>query len=167
MKHLKILGYVIAAEFLSLFIGITLATSSSAAIRLISAICTTGILVCFMVSYAITSAKADLRNERTAGTKINSLSVITTGITASLPALFSWIVLYVSHSSGRFDFYRWHKILNAYFLQIYNFINADASTAALSSGEVLGMLVLVAIPFVSYTVAYFLAKNMCSKSFAK
>lgn len=157
MRYLKVLGFTAAAEILSLFIGMTLATSSGTAMRLVSAVCTTGILVCFMANFALNCADSDLKSERNGGGKINPLVHAATGAVASLPALISWILLLVSHKSGSFDFYRWHKLLNAYFLQIYNFINPDASTAALTSGQVMGMLALVIIPFASFVLPYFLA----------
>lgn len=75
----------------------------------------------------------------------------------SAPLLISWIILKISHVTGSFDFYRWHKLLNAYFLQIYNFINTNAETASLTSAQVNLMLLLVLIPFIVFTATYFLA----------
>ena len=156
MKYLKAIGYIAAAEVLSLFVGLTLASSSSTFIRTISAVCTSGILICLMINFAVNTARADLKKERISGNGTNHAVTVTVGITASLPAVISWIVLYISHSSGSFDFYRWHKLLNAYFLQIYNFINPDASTAALSGNQVMVMLSFAAVPCLTFITAYFL-----------
>ena len=156
MKYLKALGYITAADILSLFISLTLASSSSSIFRLISAVCTTGILICLLASFAIKTAKEDMRLERITGTKTRLFVPVSVGAVTSLPALASWILLYISHSTGSFDFYKWHKLLNAYFLQIYNFINSDASAAALSGAQVMAMLGLVLVPFVSFNAAYFL-----------
>lgn len=155
MKYSKALGFVIAADILSLFIGFTLAGSSGGFMRLISAVCTTGILICFMVSFAVKSADEDKRHERSTGSKTAFTVPLLQGAAASLPAAVSWLLLLVSHTTHAFDFYRWHKLLNAYFLQIFNFINPDASTASLSSGDVLLMLPLVFVPALSFTSAYF------------
>lgn len=156
MKCLKAIGYIAAADVLSLFVGLALASSSSTFIRLISSVCTFGILVCLMVNFAVNTARSDLRAERISGSATNHALTAAAGITASLPAVISWIVLYISHSSGSFDFYKWHKLINAYFLQIYNFINSDASAAALSDAQVLAMLGLAVIPCLTFMIAYFL-----------
>lgn len=156
MKYIKALGYIAAAEVLSLFIGLTLASSSSIFIRLISTICTVGILICLMINFAVGTARDDLKSERINGSKTNHAVTLTVGMTVSIPALASWIILLISHSSDSFDFYRWHKLLNAYFLQIYNFINPDASSAALQSSEIMIMLAPVFIPFLTFTATYFL-----------
>lgn len=157
MKCLKAIGYIAAADVLSLFVGLALASSSSTFIRLISSVCTVGILVCLMVNFAVNTARSDLKSERISGSATNHAITAATGITASLPAFISWIVLYISHSSGSFDFYKWHKLINAYFLQIYNFINSDASTAALSDAQIIAMLGLAVVPCLTFMIAYFLA----------
>lgn len=156
MKCLKALGYIAAADVLSLFVGLTLASSSSTFIRLISAVCTAGILICLMVNFAVNTARSDLKNERISGSETNHAVTAAAGVTASLPAVISWILLYISHSSGSFDFYKWHKLINAYFLQVYNFINSDASAAALSDAQVMAMLILAAVPCLTFIIAYFL-----------
>lgn len=160
MKYLKIFGITIAADILALFIGAALASSSSVLIRLISAVCCIGILICFLVSAGIKNARADLKKGRISGKGVKMTSAVLEGIVSSVPAIVSWIILYISHSTGNFDFYRWHKIINAYFLQIYNFIEPNASTSSLSSGEILAMLPLVIIPFISYMTPYLL---VCKK----
>ena len=156
MKYIKALGYIAAADILSLFISLTLASSSSSIIRLISAVGTTGILICLLASFAIRTAKEDLRQERITGTRTRLFVPVSVGAVTSLPALASWILLYISRSTGSFDFYKWHKLLNAYFLQIYNFINSDASVSALSGGQLMAMLGLVFVPFAAFNAAYFL-----------
>lgn len=157
MKTAKALGYLFAAEIMSLFIGLTLAGSSTTFMRLVSAVCTTGILVCLTINFAINCAKETLRTERTDGIKASPAPAFAIGGIMSAPLLISWIILKISHVTGSFDFYRWHKLLNAYFLQIYNFINTNAETASLTSAQVNLMLLLVLIPFIVFTATYFLA----------
>lgn len=159
MKYIRALGYVIAAEILSLFIGLTLAMYSSFAIRCISAVCTIGILICLVANFAINTASDNLKNERISGKKASHIQPLMLGITVSLPALASWILLYISHLTAAFDFYKWHKLLNAYFLQIYNFINSDASSTALTSGQIYIMLIFVFIPFLTFISTYYLKKH--------
>ncbi len=165
MKIVKALGYLFAAEIMSLFIGLTLAGSSSGAMRMFSAICTTGILVCLTINFALNSAKETLRTERTDGIKASPAPAFAIGGIMSAPLLVSWIVLKISHSTESFDFYRWHKLLNAYFLQIYNFINTNAETSSLTAAQVNLMFPLVLIPFAAFTSTYFLVyKGIISES---
>lgn len=154
MKHIKIIGYVFAADILSLFIGLTLASSSAVFMRVISAVCTTGILICFMASHGLKSAREDMRLERTGETVFSPAEPIFLSLTASVPAAASWILLFISHSTASFDFYRWHKLINGYFLQIYNFINSDASAKALSQGQLFMMLPLMLVPALSFGISY-------------
>ncbi len=141
MKYLKSLAVVLAADVFSLFIGLTLAGSSLPVIRLISAVCTFGILVVFMANFAVKTASEDMKSG-----KKNLFSVIGMGLSASAPSILSWITLYISVCRRSFDFYRWYKIINGYFLQIYNFIDSDASSSELSLSEVWMMLPLAFIP---------------------
>lgn len=154
MRHLKAIGYIVTSEILSLFIGLTLASSAMTFMKLICAVCTVGILICLMANFAMNTASEDLKKSRTENLKLSPLVPLATGVTASLPSLASWIVLFVSHKTSGFDFYKWHKLLNAYFLQIYNFINSDASSSALTSAQVWLMLPLVAVPFGAYVTVY-------------
>lgn len=157
MKCLKALGFVIAADILCLFIGITLASSSSSFMRFICAVCTVGILICLMASLAMKTAREDLRRERVSGKKNSPVMAAAAGITASIPAAANWVILYISQTSGSFDYYKWHKLLSAYFMPVCNLINDSASTSALVTSEVMVMLPLVVIPFLAYIVPYSLA----------
>lgn len=161
MKYLKTFGCTVAADVLSLFIGFTLASSSMVFIRIISTVCTCGILICFMVSHGIKTAEVDMRASRINGTEPNLFQPLIHGAAASAPAFISWAILFASRASGSFDFYRWHKLINGYFLQIYNFINSDASAYALSSSQIFMMLPLAFIPAVSFISAYYYSCKKC------
>ncbi|MBR1592319.1 MAG: hypothetical protein IJ666_04835 [Ruminococcus sp.] len=154
MKIIKTVLYVLAADILSLFIDFTLASSSMFIIRLICAVCTFLILAVILSGLAVSTANQDLKDKRINNKKINIILPLSMGTAASFPAAVSWCVL--KFSMRRFDFYRWHKIINGYFLQIYNFIEPDASSSALSTGEVNIMLILVFIPVIIFLTAYFL-----------
>ncbi len=155
MKIFKAFGYIAAADILSLFIGLTLASSANPLVRIISAVCACGIMVCLIASLGLKTARQDLKNQRITGEKTSFSETAAMAVTVSLPAAVSWLLLKVSLNGG-FDFYRWHKIINGYFLQIFNFINPDASSAALSSGQVWLMLGLVFVPAMVFLVSYFL-----------
>lgn len=157
MKCLKSLAMVIAADVFSLFIGLTLAGSSMPLVKGISVVCTVGILVVIMADFAVKTARDDIKNRRDVSDGKKIVSAFGMGLSASAPAFLSWIILYISVSCKEFNFYRWHKIINGYFLQIYNFINADANSSALSMNEVWVMFPLAFIPAAVFITAYILA----------
>lgn len=146
MKITKVLLSLIAAEIFCLFISIPFAGSANPLMRAIGAFCMVGILCVLLANMAMNAARDDKKQERITGEPINKAAVIGAGLFASVPALASWIVLLISVSGGKFDYYKWHKLINAPFLQVYNLIESDASSAALSTGEVMLMLPFVFLP---------------------
>lgn len=152
MKILKTFLMTAAADVLSLFIALTLAGSSSGAVRVISAVCTTGILICVLGSFAVKTAKEDLKLRRIGETEVSSLMPLFMGMTASLPSLASWLILRFSDM----DFYRMHKLINGYFLQIFNFINPDASSSALTNSDIWTMLPFSFAPMAVFLLGYYL-----------
>lgn len=153
MKYIKAVVIVLAADILSLFVSIPFAASAKTELKILSMICAVGVFGCMLVSFAAKTAHADRRLERTEG-KANSIAELC-GMcaAAALPSVLSWSALYIS-LSGSFDFYRIYKLINAPFLQIYNFIERDASSNALSTGEVLAMLPTVVVPALVFAAAY-------------
>ena len=152
MRYLRTLLFLAAADFLSLFIGLTLAGSANPLIRVISAICGAGIMICLMASLALKTAAADLRAERTSGGKMPLLLPAGMAVTALIPPLASWLILRI----GAFDFYRWHKLINGWFIQIYNMINPDAGSSALTDGQIWAMLPLAFVPAAVFGLFYVL-----------
>ncbi len=157
MKYLKAFLTVIAADFLSLFVSIPFAASSDIFLRLVSLICTAGVLICMMINLAVKTAREDCRLERAEGKKNSVAEAVGIVITVTLPAAVSWVVLMLSATGGNFDFYRLYKLINAPFLQFYNLIESDASSAALSTGEVLLMLPTVFAAAAAFAAAYTIA----------
>ncbi|SEL01978.1 hypothetical protein SAMN02910353_01731 [Ruminococcus sp. YRD2003] len=152
MRYLRVLLYLIAADILSLFVGLTLAGSANPLIRVISALCGAGIMLCLMANLALKTAAGDLKDERRSGTKTSLLLPAGMTVTALTVPLASWLVLRI----GRFDFYRWHKLVNGWFIQLYNMIQPDASSAALTSGQIWAMLPLAFAPAAVFAVFYVL-----------
>lgn len=155
MRYLKVLIFIVAADVLSLFVGLTLAGSSALLIRIISAVCGAGIMICLMASLALRTASADLKSERVTGRKTSPLLPSGMAAAALLPPLASWLILRLTSGSS-FDFYRWHKLINGWFIQIYNMIQPDASSAALTSGQILTMLPLAIVPAAVFAIFYVL-----------
>ena len=152
MKILKTFLMTAAADILSLFIALTLAGSSSGAIRIVSAICTTGVLICILGSFAIKTAKEDMKLRRIKETEVSPTLPLFMGITASLPSFASWMILKFSDM----DFYRIHKLVNGYFLQIFNFINSAASSSDLSTDDIWVMLPFSFVPMAIFLLGYYL-----------
>lgn len=159
MKILKALGIWLACEFFCLFISLTLAGSSSTFMRIICSVCTVGILIVIVFNLAVKEAEKGIKSERVSGRKNSAPMNISAGFSLSAPSAVSWILLYISASGRSFDFYRWHKLINAPFLQIYNLINSNASSAALKISEVWMMFPLIFIHSAVYFTAYFLTFN--------
>ena len=155
MRCIRTLLYIAAADVLALFIGLTLAGSSNPLIRVISAVCGTGIMVCLIASFALRTSYSDLKNERVTGKKTAFAAPAGMAATASLPGLVSWLVLRVTVGSS-FDFYRWHKLINGWFLQVFNLIEPDASSSALTDGQIWAMLPLALVPGAVFAAAYLL-----------
>lgn len=155
MRYLRTLLFLAAADFLSLFIGLTLAGSANPLIRVISAICGAGIMICLMASLALKTAAADLRAERASGGKTPLLLPAGMAVTALIPPLASWLILRI----GAFDFYRWHKLINGWFIQIYNMINPDAGSSALTDGQIWAMLPLAFVPAAVFGAFYVIGHN--------
>lgn len=147
-KVLKSVFTVFAADILALFVMFTLAGSSALIVRLISAICGIGVLTAITGSYANKCAEQD-----------NSLkNMVVPAVSVSLPGSISWGVLILS-VKNKFEYYRWHKLLNGFFIQIFNFIEPDASSSALSFGEIFEMLPLALVPSVIFVTSFFIASK--------
>lgn len=153
MRYLRTLLFLAAADFLSLFIGLTLAGSANPLIRVISAVCGSGIMICLMASLALKTAASDLKAERTSGTRTPLLLPAGMAVTALIPPLVSWLLLRIG-ADGLLDFYRWHKLINGWFIQIYNMINPDAASSALTDGQIWAMLPLAFVPAAVFAAFY-------------
>ena len=162
MKYLTAVMYTAAADILSLFIAITLASSSSPAMRAVSAVCTVGILCCLLITLAAKTAHADCTAERT-GAGRNRVQPVLMGVLTSLPSVISWIVLYTRAGTAS-AYYRIHKLINGFFLQIYNFIDSSADCSGLTAGKLGIMGVLALIPAAIFITAYFIARRRESGS---
>ncbi len=145
MKIFKTILTVLSADILAIFIGFTLSASAMTIFRILSAVCTVGILICILGNFAYKTAVADKKS-----TKKSPAMPLIMAVSASLPSIVSWLILRFSD----IDFYRWNKLINGFFLQIYNFINPDASSTALTSPQIMTMLPLAFVPAVVFISGY-------------
>lgn len=162
MKFIRSLGTYLAADFLCLFVGFTLAISASIFFRIASIIFTSAIMFSLLGSFAYKSAVEDRRTERTNNTKTPVTDTFLMAAGASFISIASWCILLASVLSD-FEFYRWHKLLNSGFIQLFNFICRDASSSALSTAQVFIMLPLALMPgictYIFRYIGYHAQKN--------
>lgn len=156
MKAVRVLLRVLAADILSMFINMTLAGSRSTAMRIVCLVCTAMILVTVLADFSVKEAHDDIKNNR------GKTGIYMAGVVA-IPAFLSWVILCLSVKIGNFDFYRWHKLINAPFLQYYNLIEPDVTSAALSSGELNLMLLPIFLTPFAVIIPYLLARKRVEK----
>ena len=156
MKFSKAVGIYIAADILCMFIDLTMSVVDSPLIKAVNAVCSAGIMAVFIANYALTTEAEDRKNALLSGKTAGAVNILSPAAGLLLIPLSSWGILMYS-LSGSPDFYRWHKILNAAFLRIFNYIENDASSSALSTGEVLLMLPCAFVPAIVYLAVYMLA----------
>ena len=156
MKIINALVRLAASEVLCLFINITFAASDSNFMRVICLICTVLIMIFVLSDFSVRSAKEDIKASR-----VNTGEMIKAGFAVSLALTASYVLLVISVKSGDFDYSRWHKLLNAPFLQFYNLINSNAASSALKGSELAVMLLPIPVPAVSVIVPYY---AVCGRS---
>ena len=148
--HFKLLGWTVAAEILSLFIALTLA-SELAVMRVVCAVCTVGILLSLMAQGGHSAAVADHRAHRETGV----LRPIALGITAVLPHLLLWGMLMAARCEILpDDSYRLYKLLDAPFLPVCTLLSTGVSTASVPTAGLFVLLALSLLPFPAVVIAY-------------
>ena len=143
MRIPRTLAYLAAADMLSLFVAFTLAVSGSLTAKLLSAACTVGILFCLMAGLAARTAREDIK--KNGGKTTPRRDLLIQAVAASLPS--------VSRTSFP-GYYRWHKLLNSFFLQIYNLISPALTSAQLTAGQLAVMGLLALVPGASFLLSY-------------
>ena len=154
MKILKALLRLAASEILCLFIDITFAASGSTLIRLICLICTVTLMISVLADFSVKEARADMKASRISGEKAKISEIYAAGGAAAIPSLLSWITLCISAKGGGFDYYRWHKLLNAPFLQLYNILSSSVHASELNGTELAIMAVPIVFPALAVVIPY-------------
>ncbi|WP_028518390.1 hypothetical protein [Ruminococcus flavefaciens] len=154
MKILKALLRLAASEVLCLFIDITFAASGSTLIRLICLICTVTLMISVLADFSVKEARADMKASRISGEKAKISEIYAAGGAAAVPSLLSWIALCISAKGGGFDYYRWHKLLNAPFLQLYNILSSGVHASVLNGTELAIMAVPIVFPALAVVIPY-------------
>lgn len=155
-NFLKAIGTYFFAELLCLFLALTLSAIGGGLLRLVSCICTMGVLICLYINFAVNRAKSDQRKKNN-GTLLRRF--LLSGA-AALPYVL-WGVFLLLARGGVLPgtFYRWYKLLDAPFLQMCNLFSADVTAASLSWGETGILALLNLLPFAVVWVTYTLTQN--------
>lgn len=158
MKLLRAAGYIQSADILSLFIAFTLAVSGKLTVKLLSTACTVGILFCFMAALAVKTAKEDIKQERISGKGQTFRDKALMWSYVSIVPVGSWIVLCISRF-GFQGYYLVHKLLNAYFIQVYNMLEPGLSSELLTAGQLAVMGALSLVPGTLFMASYFTVRR--------
>ncbi len=150
-EHLKLFGYWVLAEVLTLFIDLTLSFSGNPLVRCICAVCTLGILTALMVQGGYTAALADKKAHITP----NFTRPFTLGLTGSAVPLLLTLLLTLSKAGVLPDgFYRIYKLLCAPFLSVCNLMCADVVTSLLPGFGLAVLFLLSLLPIPAVCIAY-------------
>ncbi len=152
---LKILGFLLFAEILTLFINVTLAFSGSWIFRLVTAACTLAILAGLMAQAGHSIGKADRKLLKQNPDAVHPNKPVFLGLVSILPFQILWILLTLA-KCGVLDggFYRFYKLLCAPFLQVCNLICDDVTAASLPVWGLIVLALLTAVPFAAVMIAY-------------
>ncbi len=153
--YCKILGFVVFAEILCLFINLSLAFSSALLFRIITAVCTVGILIGLMAQAGYSIARADKKLQKQNPDAVKAAKPSILAMLAMFPFQLCWIFLLLA-KFGSIDgeFYRFYKLLCAPFLQICNLISADVYAQSIPIWGMVILQLLCWVPFFSVCTAY-------------
>ena len=152
MKNcIKILGFALLAEALTVFINLTLSFSGSAVVRILCSACTIGILCGLMAQSGYSIGNAD----RKAKKPFQFSRAFGLGLCGSAPYFVLTIALILSKNGNLPDgYYRYYKLLCAPFWAVCNLISDGISSADVSMLEIVVLLVLCCLPCISLIIAY-------------
>lgn len=156
MSYVKVLGYSTVSVILCMFINLTFSVFGGNFFKIICAVCTVGIMLCLQFNSAYTNAKKDMKNERiTQKLKSRSRPFLLAFSSSAIP-IFSTVMLWISSADKTSEFYRIYKILNAHYLQIFNLINPEVTSASLTTVHLIVYSLMALIPFFGFLIAYLL-----------
>lgn len=150
-KFFKMLGFVLLAETLTLFINLTLGFSSDTLLRIFCGVCTVGILVglCAQGGYHIGE------QDRRAKAKRSLRTPLLLGAAAILPGQICWVLLLLSRCGILADdFYRIYKILCAPLLPVCNLFSDGLTSSGLPAQGLVILELLTLLPGIGTAVAY-------------
>ncbi len=156
---LRALGQYLFAEMLCLFLALTLSALGGTLWRIVSCICTFGVMLCIYVNFGIKRANEDrICHEKDTMKRRFFLS-----FSATIPFLIVGLLLILARA-GLFPegYYRFYKLLDAPFLQLCNFFCSDTSALALSWGRTIVLVLFNFVPFLAVWISYFVTRKEIS-----
>ena len=147
----KIFGFLILAEVLTLFIDMTLAFSGHVLLRMICAFCT----VCILAGLSAQAGYSTGETTRKQHITPKKSDIIGLSAVCSSPYLISWILLLLAKLNRiNPDFYRIYKLFCAPFLNVCNLFSSDTSALSLPWSGVITLLIVSCIPGIAFCIAY-------------
>ena len=110
--------------------------------RILCTLLTTGVLASLMLNLGINLAKEDKPDG--IGSAFSMAALYKQGVCV-IPEV-SWIILLVNHFREG-DYYRLHKLINGWFLPLFNIMDSGISSAPLTGFQLFLMLLLAEIRF--------------------
>lgn len=154
MSYIKVFAYSIVSVILCMFINLTLSVFGGSMFKIISAICTVGIMVCLQFNSAYNNAKEDMKNERITKKFIHKSRPFLLSLASSLLPIVSTVILWITSEDKTSEFYRIYKILNGHYLQIFNLINSAVTSSSLSTVNLIVYSFMAIVPFAVFLVSY-------------
>lgn len=155
-KWLKGIGMYFMTEILCLFLALTLSAVGGNLFRLISCVCTLGILICLYVNFGCRRAQEDQHQKKehiySRGLGLSAAAMMPYGIYGILLCLSKATIINA-------EFYRWYKLLNAPFLQLCNLFSREITSASLTWAETLFLALCNLLPFLVVWVTYVLVRK--------
>ena len=149
--YLKGIGYYFFAEFLCLFLTVTLVILGNLFFKILSAVCCMGILICLIINYAIYCEKED----RKYGLNQSMKRPFFLGMAASSVYLVLYGLLILAKLQILPDsFYRIYKLLCAPFMTLCNFMQPGILASELGILPPIVFFLLSLIPMATVLVAY-------------
>ena len=150
-EYLKMMGFWLLSEVLTLFINLTLSFSGNALVRMLCAVCTMGIFAALMVQGGYSAGKADRLAHREHRT---GRGILLGAAGAGIPFLLTMLLAFSKAGWLSDGFYRFYKILCAPFLSVCNLICSDVMTSALPGWALLLLLGMSLLPVPIVCAAY-------------
>lgn len=152
----KGIGVYAAAEVLCLFLALTLSAVGGSLLRLVSMVCTLGMLCCLCINYGWNRAKED-QKQKCDG--VIWRGAVYGGV-VSLPYILCGVFLCLARAgvvsaSG----YRWYKLADAPFLQLCNLFSQDITALSLTWGETVFLALCNLLPLVVVWLTYVLCQK--------
>lgn len=152
----KILGFLLLSEILSLFLDLTLSFSSHTLLRLLTGLCTLGILTGLCAQGGVLYGSEEKKKKR----PVSKIKPFFLSLTAILPGQICWMLLLCSRTGVLpDDFYRIYKLLCAPLLAVCNLFYDGILTSGIPVWELAVLEILTLFPGAAVWAGYAAARK--------